>query len=165
MMLFAAASVIASHDILSLRLLCLQNYLLLGWALLCGLMSDIMTLYIKASFKMYQLCHHNWITSASLSNKFVANFIFLSSYIAVVGNLFTTAGRKRVVILVAGRTHNSSKGTHDVRQCYFFFEGGHLNMKVTVCSWRTKTGGIWCKDFIEKGSLVVGFKNLGLFLV
>ena len=33
---------------------------------------------------------------------------------AVVGNLFTTAGQKRVVIFVAGHIHNSSKGTHNI---------------------------------------------------
>ena len=35
--------------------------------------------------------------------------IFVSFYY-LVGNLFTTAGRKRVVIFVAGHTHNSGKG-------------------------------------------------------
>ena len=37
----------------------------------------------------------------------------------MVGNLFTTAGRKRVVIFVAGHTHNSSK-VHIISILIFF---------------------------------------------
>ena len=45
---------------------------------------------------------------------------------AVVGNLFTTTGRKRVVIFVAGRTHNSIKDTHNIDPYKYLFSSGSL---------------------------------------
>ena len=41
---------------------------------------------------------------------------FFKAFSTVVGNLFTIAGRKRVVIFVAGRTHNSGKGAYYIHQ-------------------------------------------------
>ena len=49
--------------------------------------------------------------------------LLLLSCRAVVGNLFTTTGQKRIVIFVTGRIHNSSKGTHSFHQCQFFPSG------------------------------------------
>ena len=40
---------------------------------------------------------------------------------SVVGNLFTTAGRKRVAISVAGLTNNSSEGAHNINPYHYFF--------------------------------------------
>ena len=36
---------------------------------------------------------------------------------------FTTAGRKNVGIFVAGRTHNTSHGAHNIHSYYFFSYG------------------------------------------
>ena len=40
---------------------------------------------------------------------------------SVVGNLFTTAGQKSVVIFVIGCTHNSSKGSFKDINLYYVF--------------------------------------------
>ena len=41
-------------------------------------------------------------------------FLLCPSFRSVVGNLFTTTGQKTVAIFVAGHTHNSNKGTHNI---------------------------------------------------
>ena len=58
--------------------------------------------------------------------------ISMVGYILVVGNIFTTAGQKRVVISVAGCTHSCSKGTHNIRPHSFFF-WGHKNCSRATC--------------------------------
>ena len=68
----------------------------------------------------------------------------------MVGNLFTTAGRKRVVILVAGRTHNSFKGTHDINQYFFWGGAGILEYERDSVPTGERKRGILCKDFVEK---------------
>ena len=44
--------------------------------------------------------------------------------IPVVSNLFTTAGRKRVAISVAGHTNKSSKGAHYIHPNDYFLPLG-----------------------------------------
>ena len=65
--------------------------------------------------------------------------------VLLMGNLFTTAGRKRVVIFVVGRTNNSSKGTHNINLFYFIFfclwgpDGLHKNLPTPVLRcWATQ---------------------------
>ena len=78
----------------------------------------------------------------------------------MAGNLFTIAGRKRVVILVAGRTHNSSK-VHTIfinNQYYFFSKYGALKYESdgVPTGEQKRAFGV---GFRKKRSLVVGSKK------
>ena len=78
---------------------------------------------------------------------------------AVVGNLFTTTGRKRVVILVAGRTHYSSTWNSSILFSFFLGGGATWIWKWRCTYWRTKTGGSWCRISWEKGVISCGIKK------
>ena len=81
----------------------------------------------------------------SFYNFCFVNYAEAAQCTAVVGNLLTTGGRNRLVTEVAGRTHNSSKGTHDVHQYHFLFRGVLEYESDGVPTGERKQGEIWCK--------------------
>ena len=58
-------------------------------------------------------------------------WINLSLYISG-GQPFYCCGPKKAVIFVAGRTHNSSKGMHNIYPYYFFFSVAGLGGRTKI---------------------------------
>ena len=73
-----------------------------------------------------------------------ADFLNLWSK-SVVGNLFTTAGQKRVLFFVAGRIYNSSKHTHIILIHNIFFSSEGLAGRIKIAH-RPQVPHSWSKS-------------------
>ena len=81
----------------------------------------VFALTVQCKKKKWNWGFTKW--NSTNSYKFIF-FFFVAHSISVAGKLFTTAGRKRVVIFVAGRTHSSSKGISNIHPYHFYSSGG-----------------------------------------